>query len=182
MPRLTEARRTEKRQHIVRAAIRCVERQGADATSVRDVLDEAGVSAGALYSHFSGREELIAAVAEYLIGAEIDEVAAAPDAQASYAQLVLERPGRLAPALAALRASAAPEAAVQPVIADLNKRLATRIEPMVASRTDDDLALAELCDIVWDGMVRRHTTGTVVTSYERLGRQLLQLLGVENAP
>jgi AcrR family transcriptional regulator len=49
---------------ILAAAARLFAANGLHATTLTDVLDEAGVSAAALYRHFRTKEELIAAVAE----------------------------------------------------------------------------------------------------------------------
>ncbi|WP_152352389.1 TetR/AcrR family transcriptional regulator [Brachybacterium subflavum] len=63
MPRITEARRTEKRAAIVAAARRCFSRDGFRQTSMPDIAAEAGVSTGAPYRYFAGKDELILEIA-----------------------------------------------------------------------------------------------------------------------
>jgi AcrR family transcriptional regulator len=50
------------------AARRCFVRQGFHQTSMADILAEADLSAGAVYRYFTGKSELIAAIAEQVIG------------------------------------------------------------------------------------------------------------------
>lgn len=64
MPKVSEAHREARRQQVLDAAIACFARDGFHQTSMADILREAGLSAGAVYSYFSGKEEIIAAVAE----------------------------------------------------------------------------------------------------------------------
>lgn len=59
MPRITEARREARRAEIVAAARRCFSRDGFHQTSMPDIAKEAGVSVGAPYRYFSGKEEII---------------------------------------------------------------------------------------------------------------------------
>lgn len=55
-------RRSRTRAAIVRAATTHFSERGFAATSIADILETAGVSRGALYHHFSGKEEVFAAV------------------------------------------------------------------------------------------------------------------------
>ncbi|MFJ4017323.1 TetR/AcrR family transcriptional regulator [Microbacterium sp. NPDC090014] len=59
MPRITEARRTERRNQIAQAALRCFARQGFAGTSMADIITEAGLSSGSIYSHFDSKAELL---------------------------------------------------------------------------------------------------------------------------
>lgn len=80
MPRVTETYRLERREQIQDAAARCFARQGFHATSMDDVIAEAGLSAGAVYGHFRAKDELIEAVAGRameLVGEVLGEVAEA---------------------------------------------------------------------------------------------------------
>lgn len=49
------------------AARRCVGRKGFHSVSVQDVLNESGLSAGAVYRYFSSKEELVIAVADEVL-------------------------------------------------------------------------------------------------------------------
>jgi len=68
MPRLTQCTRDARRQQILTAARRCFTRNGFQATSMQDIFAEAGLSAGAVYSHFTGKDEIITAIANEVIG------------------------------------------------------------------------------------------------------------------
>jgi AcrR family transcriptional regulator len=64
MPRVTEQYRAQRRAEIIAAAAKLFAANGFHATSMADIIDEAGLSAGAFYRYFSSKEELIGAVAE----------------------------------------------------------------------------------------------------------------------
>jgi AcrR family transcriptional regulator len=75
MPRVSQAHLDARRRQILDAARRCFVRNGFHATSMQDVLDEAGLSAGAVYRYFPGKEAIIAAIAEEAV----TEIAGAVD-------------------------------------------------------------------------------------------------------
>ncbi|MGP3923369.1 MULTISPECIES: TetR/AcrR family transcriptional regulator [unclassified Streptomyces] len=64
MARVSQAHLDARRRQILDGAARCFARNGFHATSMQDVLREAGLSAGAVYRYFRSKEELIAAIAE----------------------------------------------------------------------------------------------------------------------
>jgi AcrR family transcriptional regulator len=68
VPQVSDEHRERRRQQILDAARRCFVRQGFHQTSMADILDEAGLSAGAVYRYFTGKNELITAIAEHVIG------------------------------------------------------------------------------------------------------------------
>ena len=55
------AKAEQTRAGIVDAALRLFEAGGYDATTMRAIADEAGVSLGGAYYYFSGKEELVQA-------------------------------------------------------------------------------------------------------------------------
>ncbi|MEU9706934.1 TetR/AcrR family transcriptional regulator [Streptomyces sp. NPDC047981] len=63
MARVSQEHLDARRRQILDGAARCFARNGFHATSMQDVLTEVGLSAGAVYRYFSGKEELIAAIA-----------------------------------------------------------------------------------------------------------------------
>ncbi len=63
MPRIGPARRAERRAEILAAAEACFARLGFHQTSMRDVIAEAGLSAGCVYTHFESKHDIIAAIA-----------------------------------------------------------------------------------------------------------------------
>ncbi|MBN2248686.1 MAG: TetR/AcrR family transcriptional regulator [Coriobacteriia bacterium] len=50
--------RPSQRSTIIDAALACFARNGYDATRIRDIAEAAGVSEGALYRHFTSKEDL----------------------------------------------------------------------------------------------------------------------------
>jgi AcrR family transcriptional regulator len=64
MPKISEEHRAEKRQQIIAATLRCVERDGFHKTTMAAVVKESGLSAGAVYTYFRGKHEIIHAIAE----------------------------------------------------------------------------------------------------------------------
>jgi TetR/AcrR family transcriptional regulator, cholesterol catabolism regulator len=64
-----QAGSVERREHIILAASRHFARNGFDATSMRDIAEDAGILAGSLYHHFNSKEELY--VAAHAAGLEV---------------------------------------------------------------------------------------------------------------
>jgi AcrR family transcriptional regulator len=64
MPKVTQQYRDARRAQILDAARRCFLREGFHATSMQDLFAEAGLSSGAVYRYFSGKDDVIAAIAE----------------------------------------------------------------------------------------------------------------------
>lgn len=59
MPRLSEDARQERRARIAEAAVRSFARKGIAGTSMADIIKEAGLSAGSIYSHFDSKAQLM---------------------------------------------------------------------------------------------------------------------------
>lgn len=64
MPKVSAEHAAARREQILSAAQRCFARKGFHTTSMNDVFAEAGLSAGAVYSYFKSKDEIIAAMAE----------------------------------------------------------------------------------------------------------------------
>lgn len=74
MPKVTEAYRSARRDEILDAALRAFSSKGLERASMADIIAESGLSAGAIYGHFAGKRELIAALAERTLGARRTEL------------------------------------------------------------------------------------------------------------
>jgi AcrR family transcriptional regulator len=74
MPRLTDATRTQRREAIAAAAMRCFARDGFANTSMVDIIEAAGSSAGSVYSNFSSKSELVRFAASNALGDLLDAV------------------------------------------------------------------------------------------------------------
>ena len=67
MPRLTDATKAARRAQIIEAAVSCFLEKGYTNTSMSDIIKASGLSSGSIYSHFSGKEDiLIGAIDERL--------------------------------------------------------------------------------------------------------------------
>ena len=63
MPKVSHEYRAERRAHILAAARRCFVRDGFHGTSMQDLVDEAGVSSGAVYRYFPSKDAVIETIA-----------------------------------------------------------------------------------------------------------------------
>lgn len=73
---MPESHLEARRRQILSAARRCFSRNGFHATSMQDVIDEAGLSVGAVYRYFKSKDEIRTAVAEETVGTMLDEIGA----------------------------------------------------------------------------------------------------------
>lgn len=67
MPKVSEEHREARREQIINAMLRCVAREGFHKTTMAAVIKESGLSAGAVYLYFKGKEDLIRAIAQSLV-------------------------------------------------------------------------------------------------------------------
>lgn len=86
MPKVSEQHRAARRAQILDAARVCFLRNGFHATTMQDVFGASGMSAGAVYRYFPGKEEIVRAIA----GEAITEITGA-------LQPLVEAPGAPAP-------------------------------------------------------------------------------------
>jgi AcrR family transcriptional regulator len=63
MPKVTDAYLEARREHVLDAAYRCFARKGFQATTIKDIAGEAGVSYGVVYHYFQTKEEIVEASA-----------------------------------------------------------------------------------------------------------------------
>ena len=59
MPRLTDATKAARRAQILEAAIACFLERGYTNTSMSDIIKASGLSSGSIYSHFTGKEDIL---------------------------------------------------------------------------------------------------------------------------
>jgi AcrR family transcriptional regulator len=67
MPRVSDDHLAARREQILDAARACFLRNGFHATSMQDVIREAGLSVGAVYRYFPSKAELVTAVAQRVV-------------------------------------------------------------------------------------------------------------------
>lgn len=69
MPKISDEKRAARRAQILDAAWTCFQKEGLHATTMDDIIRASGLSAGAVYSYYPSKEELIlAAVTSSLSG------------------------------------------------------------------------------------------------------------------
>lgn len=67
MPKISDEQRQARRDQILAAVWRCFLRTGIHQTSMEDIIRESGLSAGAVYLYYKGKDELIlAAISTYM--------------------------------------------------------------------------------------------------------------------
>src|ERR1700689_3706861 len=62
MPRISEERREARRDQILEAARACLQEHGLEAVSMEMIIARSGLSTGAVYGYFKGKDEIINAV------------------------------------------------------------------------------------------------------------------------
>lgn len=156
MPKVSDAYREARRDEIARAALRCLERKGVRDTSIADIVEESGLSTGAIYSHFTNKAEL----ARYIVGRfllpRVDELDAAgargdlvPPREVLRGMLGVFADAALSPSLVLQFWG---EAMVEPGVRDemlrtaghLRSSLATAVTPWARTRVANDDEAAEL--------------------------------------
>jgi TetR/AcrR family transcriptional regulator, transcriptional repressor of aconitase len=62
MPRITDERREARREQILEAARDCLQDHGLEAVSMEMIITRSGLSTGAVYGYFKGKDEIISSV------------------------------------------------------------------------------------------------------------------------
>ena len=75
MPRLSAAQEQQVRDRIIRAAVQVFSEKGYHRATIADVVQRSGLSVGAIYTHFKGKEELFLQSCDLISGQGLDELA-----------------------------------------------------------------------------------------------------------
>jgi AcrR family transcriptional regulator len=59
VPKLSDDYREARRRQVLDAAVVCFARTGFHRTSMQDIVAESGLSPGAIYRYFTGKEEIV---------------------------------------------------------------------------------------------------------------------------
>jgi TetR/AcrR family transcriptional regulator, transcriptional repressor of aconitase len=59
MPRISEERRAARREQVLEAARACLQEHGLEAVSMEMIVARSGLSTGAVYGYFKGKDEII---------------------------------------------------------------------------------------------------------------------------
>ena len=184
MPKVTPEYRAQRRAHILAAARRCFIRDGFHAASMHDLVQEAGMSSGAVYRYFPSKDAVIEAIAadnlEQVVGViqqSIDSGASPQAAIATVLEFVTHRHGEDGfaaiallvwsealrnPTLAAHLRNAITTACAK-LSADAHPRSKDAVDPAERARGDngqlDPTALADLLLCLLPGYLMRLAVG-----------------------
>ena len=75
MPRISAAHEQEVRDRIVNAAVRVFSEKGYHSSTIADVVRESGLSVGAIYTYFPGKEALFRHSCDLIAARGLDELA-----------------------------------------------------------------------------------------------------------
>jgi AcrR family transcriptional regulator len=75
MPRISAAHEQQVRDRIIRAAVTVFSEKGYHRATIADVVQRAGRSVGAIYTHFKNKEELFLHSCDLISGQGLDEMA-----------------------------------------------------------------------------------------------------------
>jgi AcrR family transcriptional regulator len=91
VPKVSAAHRESRREEILCAARRRFADGGFHATSMQDILDESGLSAGAVYGYFTGKSDIVSAIACENVNTMLDSLScyAAHAAETTVADAVI---------------------------------------------------------------------------------------------
>jgi TetR/AcrR family transcriptional regulator, transcriptional repressor of aconitase len=64
MPKVSQAYLDARRRHILDAAVTCFARAGFHRATMQDIVAQSNLSPGAIYNYFTGKEEIIEAIAD----------------------------------------------------------------------------------------------------------------------
>ena len=76
MPKVSQEHRDARRAQILQAAAACFERKGYQRTTMADIIKESGLSAGAIYVYFAGKQDIVRAVAQESVTARVEAITA----------------------------------------------------------------------------------------------------------
>jgi AcrR family transcriptional regulator len=92
MPKVSEAHLEARRQQILSGAMACFAREGFHRATMQDIVGEAGLSAGAIYRYFAGKEEIVEVITDerHEREREVLKAAATADDPADALRLLIE--------------------------------------------------------------------------------------------
>jgi len=73
-------RQAQTRRELIHAAARVFARRGYHRATIEEIAAEAGMTSGAIYSNFAGKEELFLAIADEQVASRVAEIEAVGDA------------------------------------------------------------------------------------------------------
>ncbi len=195
-----EQSRANTRERLLRAARSVFARSGFHGASVEEIASEAGFSTGALYSNFSGKEDLFLVLMEREIDEYAREIADAVRARASVAEratggarqwmTMIERDPEVLLLFMEFWAYAVRDARVRPKIAARFAQVRELLTTLIADGVREfDLELdipaeqlAVAIDALADGIARQKLADPDAVPDELMGRVLALLLAGATRP
>jgi len=173
MPKLSETQLAERRERLLDAAERCFARSGFHAATMADIARAAHVSAGAAYTYFDSKEDLIAGIAErdrQRIAGDFAAIGDAPDFAAALEKCarfyLIDQPDHKRKLLVEMSAESTRNPAVAKsfrsvdrVVQDAFRRALER--QLAAGRINPAQpleSLVQLLMVIGDGMFQRRAT------------------------
>lgn len=173
MPRISPEKLEERRQQIRAAAARCFARKGIQATTMREIFAEAGLSAGAVYNYYRTKDELIADGITASTAESADAITAAAEVL-SFDEVIGQFLADLKAAASDGRARATPmihaEVAVRPDLLKVFQEGRSRIREALRAqlaRTRPDLSPQEIATLAgfvlafYQGLVSEAALGSL---------------------
>ena len=77
MPRVSEEHTESRKSQILGAATRCFADKGFHGASMKDIIEESGLSAGAIYNYFPSKADIVDAIARERHSREVEVLASA---------------------------------------------------------------------------------------------------------
>jgi AcrR family transcriptional regulator len=194
VPKVSPEHKAGVRERLLDAAYACLLETGLEGMTTRAVLDRAGMSAGTLYHYFSGKDDLVMALAERIAAVEfgdLGESAGDVDLLALTGRLL--EPHDVYSVLPELRVRARLDADVRRALARYDELTVARFVPLVEQAQQagvlsadlDAPALVELVELLFEALQSHAAAGTFVTSHERVASAFLfalSTLEIEGAP
>lgn len=189
MPKVSEERKAEMRNRLLDAAVDLLMRKGAAETTTREIAEEAGLSAGALYHYFSSKEELFGAITDRFVADDpalaADSVTEPHEAAQVQAAILASLFGREANSiLAQLRMASLSSDQLRASLKRFDQTLVERSGALNRQCQDaglfvedlDGEALGELVETFYEGFVLRDQLGAFATTRARVLGLFLELL------
>jgi len=167
MPRLAPASREDRRTRILDAAKSCFARDGFHSTSMQTICAAAGMSAGNLYRYFPSKEALIEGMCERDmadVAQGFDAARAVPDVFAAFDAMLREYLWRRPVADLCIWSQIHVEAARNPAIAKLNRR----IYGFIAERAGGLLAAAPRAGALRRGARAKTAVALIISLFDGL--------------
>jgi AcrR family transcriptional regulator len=74
MPKVTDAHREARREQIAVAALACFAAKGFQRTSMADIIEASGLSAGAIYLHFDSKQQIVLEAGRRVLGRRLGDL------------------------------------------------------------------------------------------------------------